>query len=256
MTSATSRALALPELLESIILHCEPYSLLQARAVSRYFNEQIAASLKIQQALFLKPCPKLLAYPTSDDQELVSQVYVNPFLLKVENGLICNIVPPEDVGGDDWMDFVLHETFRLKDIGKDATCRRMHFTSPPVLKVELDIIHYRDSNSGKAAKWLPGSIRLTELGQGCYNISGRIDRPDGVLVGDLLDVVEEVGIAGDLRSLYVEMGIEVDDAQRKEINYEGEQYENKALVEVKADDARLMEMRFRVVAVQQKSDVD
>lgn len=54
-STAAERVYAIPELLEQILLLCDPHTVLRANRISRHIHAVIAGSTKLQQELFLTP---------------------------------------------------------------------------------------------------------------------------------------------------------------------------------------------------------
>ncbi|KAK5124808.1 hypothetical protein LTR85_001521 [Meristemomyces frigidus] len=71
-TSATQRALPVPELLESILSHVSQIQLFPLQRVSRSWHELINTSIKLQRLMFLANSPKAVKYTT---------VWLNPSFL-------------------------------------------------------------------------------------------------------------------------------------------------------------------------------
>ena len=70
MTSTCDRVISTTELLEAILTHLPPTSLLQAQRISRFFHRTINTSPKLQQLLFFR------AEPGRDVEDFV----INPLL--------------------------------------------------------------------------------------------------------------------------------------------------------------------------------
>ncbi|KAF2815063.1 uncharacterized protein BDZ99DRAFT_189889 [Mytilinidion resinicola] len=135
MTSATSRVLSTTELLEHILLHLPPPSLLFAQRICTTWRSLIQRSLPLQRALFLAPTAQPLLVSSDPPYTLPP---VNPFLKSAFAGHIDRHSKPMrwvTAQGEHCIVFVVRVvSAEWPDAFKypEASWRQMLLTQPPV----------------------------------------------------------------------------------------------------------------------------
>ncbi|PMD32557.1 hypothetical protein L207DRAFT_518480 [Hyaloscypha variabilis F] len=171
-SSASERAFSIPEVLEAILLNCQPrYLLVDAQRVNRTWHSTVRCSPALQRSLFFEICPR------NDNREpefnpLVSAAFP-PFFKHNPDVEDDAKWTQESLSRMDWNSSLLKRDAYSR---KEASWRQMLVLQPPIM--EVDIFKSWSSMTGM------GKIR------------GRIMIPDGLKMGLLYDLVEEEVHAG------------------------------------------------------------
>ncbi|KAF2111326.1 hypothetical protein BDV96DRAFT_465071, partial [Lophiotrema nucula] len=170
MSQAQTRVLSTPELLEAILAHLPPSSLLQAQRISCTFQSVIQTSPTLQQALYLRPArPK----PSGDWT-------INPLLRD------C-FLPWLVIAEDRWempsyealemLDWVKNEKRREAMLHADASWRKMFLIQPP--PKTLTILRFCHSRGGDYIS--NGEVSFADEEQAAVTMGALYDIPHSFL---------------------------------------------------------------------------
>jgi hypothetical protein len=141
MTSAQTRVLVTPELLEAILLQLRPLSdLLLAQLVSSNWQNAITSSPLLQQSLFLRAAPRPLQQWTANP--LLRQHFLPWFVVPTAR-YTFSMPTYDSLQTMDWM----HQTpIRDAFLRQEASWRNMVFVQPPPR--ELNLVRIAEGQGG------------------------------------------------------------------------------------------------------------
>ena len=195
-TSACARVLALPELLEAIIINLSIRKILDAQRVSQAWLDNISESTPIQRKLFLKPTGPPVAPNLDGDGPHYGHINTNDLLLhrstfrKTPTPFVSSQQPePRYVRLSGW---ILQGTDVATKVGKE-TCEdflrgdvvvgsdrsvppwRMFLTQPPCTVVEVEI-----------------SVRLKNKSKSPFAVRCSVRNGEGLRWGDIIKAAESM----------------------------------------------------------------
>ncbi|KAK5686551.1 hypothetical protein LTS10_002671 [Elasticomyces elasticus] len=134
------QVLALPELLEHILLRLPMQDLLFAQKVCKDWQQAIAVSPKIQEALFLRQERVANGPFVNDDHKDATAktkltITANPLLLDTYEYYNCEHKAWEKI--TPYEHNVRLHAYQLHELAPEAFCRRMYITQPPA-KLAID----------------------------------------------------------------------------------------------------------------------
>lgn len=177
--TAVDRAAATPKVLENILLHSTPLTVLRAQATCRKVNALIHSSPALQQKLFLKPDFESCSHPFDvAPNELLSALARNPaeyhFALAHPRGP-RPIIPVDAAGGTHSI------AVKLSAVPEPGSCVAMFVTQPPMKRLDLFCHHPTPAR---------GNPRLDRM----MVPYGRVVSPSGVTWGDVCKELVKKGL--------------------------------------------------------------
>lgn len=188
--TAVDLVVATTELLENILLHSTPLTVLRAKAASRRMNDLINASLPLQQKLFFKAdfADQPHAYGIAPNP-LLDDLATNPdehhFALVHDRGAPC-ILPLNAQTG------ACGVALKLSAIPKPGSCVDMFVTQPPMThlgifcghpkrirgipKMDKMMDHYGDVYSENGIRWRDVCNALVKKGWPCAEKGTKIEQ--------------------------------------------------------------------------------